>query len=299
MSIPVTRKYPFPRKILQDWPPPGIKHYYQTGERWESIATQYGVNVKSLIYHNFKTTRPDEVNFYLHKLLGLNHSTDGINYAFKKGEGFGYIIIPGREVNFAPLTIEADFDPNANRNYKNVYLERAFRNADDVDKTLETVSGVTDATLAALTFVIPTALGAMAGFVAFWMGMGAAEQGALNAMIKEERLSGLSRGIVLGVDRRKADYVKRHFLDLATRHHRDHVVAKKLEYEYKNALIVGYQEGLNVPIQARPDFFETLIARMRPHPSLTYGEDQSQWSTRSYVDFYIQCAAKLRLVYNH
>ena len=299
MSIPVTRNYPFPRQIIKDWPPPGIKHHYQTGERWESIAAQWGVNVRSLIYHNFKTTSPNEVNWYLHRFLGLNHSTDGINYAFKSGEGIGYIIVPGREVTFEPLPIQADFDPNTNRNYKNVYLERAFKNAADVDTTLETVSGVTDATLAALTFAIPTAIGAMAGFVAFWMGMGSAEQGALNAMIKEERLSGLSRGIVLGVDRRKADFVKHHFLYVANSYHRDRLVAKKLEYEYRNALVVGYQEGLNVPIPARPDFFETLISRMRPHPSITYGDDQSQWSTRSYVDFYISCAAILRRIYNH
>ena len=299
MSIPVRRKFPYPRKIIKDWPPPGIKHHYQTGERWESIAAKYGVDVKALINHNFKTTRPDEVNFYLHELVGLNHSTDGFNYAFKTGEGFGYIIIPGKEMNFDPLPVQADFDPNTNHNYKNVYLEQAFKKAADVDTTLETASGVTDATLAALTFVIPTALGAIAGFAAFWMAMGAAEQGALNVMIKAERFSGLSRGIVLGADRRKADYVKLHFLDYATRYHRDHVVAKKLEYEYKVALIAGYKEGLKIPSPARGDFFETLFARMNPHPSITYGEDQSKWSTKTYVDFYIECASILRLVYNY
>lgn len=99
----------YPRRLIPTdyWPPPGIKHYFQTGERWESVAAKYSVDVKTLIYHNFKTTRPNEVNWYLHHLIGCKYSTDGLNYAFRSGEGFGYIVIPGTTVNMEPEMITA------------------------------------------------------------------------------------------------------------------------------------------------------------------------------------------------
>ena len=94
----------YPKKLIPSnyWPPPGIKHYFQTGERWESVAAKYGIPVKNLIHHNFKTTQPEEVNWYLNKLIGCTYSTDGRNYAFKTGEGFGYIMVPGSVVNMEP-----------------------------------------------------------------------------------------------------------------------------------------------------------------------------------------------------
>ena len=97
--MPITE---YPRKLIPTdyWPPPGVKHYFKTGERWESIAAHYEIDVKVLIRHNFKTTKPNEVNWYLEKLIGCKYSADGgVNYAFKTGEGFGYIVIPASTVN--------------------------------------------------------------------------------------------------------------------------------------------------------------------------------------------------------
>jgi len=94
----------YPRKLIPTdyWPPPGIHHPVKTGERWESVAAQYGVDVKVLIYHNFKTTQPDEVNWYLKNLIGCNVSTDGRNWAFSTGLKPGYVVIPARTVNMEP-----------------------------------------------------------------------------------------------------------------------------------------------------------------------------------------------------
>ncbi|HEX6279398.1 MAG TPA: hypothetical protein VFZ49_05215 [Pyrinomonadaceae bacterium] len=99
----------YPRKLIPHnyWPPPGIKHYFQTGERWESVAAKFGIPVNQLIYHNFKTTQKEEVNWYLNELIGCKYSTDGLNYAFKTGEGFGYIVIPASVVHMEPEVYEA------------------------------------------------------------------------------------------------------------------------------------------------------------------------------------------------
>jgi hypothetical protein len=101
MSKPIEE---YPRKLipLDYWPPPGIKHPVKTGERWESVAAKYGIDVKTLIYHNFKTTRPNEVNWYLRHLIGCNVSTDGLNWAFTSGLDPGYIMVPVTTVNMEP-----------------------------------------------------------------------------------------------------------------------------------------------------------------------------------------------------
>ena len=101
MSKPIEE---YPRKLIPKnyWPPPGIKHPVQTGERWESIAAKYGIDVKALIYHNFKTTRPNEVNWYLKHVIGCKVSTDGLNWAFTSGLTPGYIVVPGTTVNMEP-----------------------------------------------------------------------------------------------------------------------------------------------------------------------------------------------------
>src|SRR4051794_25740340 len=96
--------------IPQDyWPPPGIKHPVQTGERWETVADRYGVDVKDLIYHNFKTTRPNEVNWYLRNIIGCNLSTDGRNWAFSSGLIPGYVMVPTDKVK--PPSRTYDIDP--------------------------------------------------------------------------------------------------------------------------------------------------------------------------------------------
>jgi hypothetical protein len=95
MPIPAQNET-YPRKLipLDYWPPPGIKHPVQTGERWETVAAKYGVDVKALIYHNFQTTRPSEVNWYLRHLIGCNLTTDGRNWAFSSNLNPGYIMVP-------------------------------------------------------------------------------------------------------------------------------------------------------------------------------------------------------------
>src|SRR5207247_9514430 len=74
-------------------------HRVSDGEDWASVAAQYNVNVKDLIYFNFHTNVPEEVNWYLRRNTGCNVSKDGgLNWAFSSSADPGLIYIPPSQV---------------------------------------------------------------------------------------------------------------------------------------------------------------------------------------------------------
>jgi hypothetical protein len=75
-------------------------HRVSDGEDWASVAAQYNVKVDDLIYFNFHTNVPEEVNWYLHRNTGCNISNDGgLNWAFSSSADPGLIYIPPSEVS--------------------------------------------------------------------------------------------------------------------------------------------------------------------------------------------------------
>jgi len=74
-------------------------HRVSDGEDWASVAAQYNVKVDDLIYFNFHTNVPEEVNWYLSRKTGCNVSNDGgLNWAFSSSADPGLIYIPPAEV---------------------------------------------------------------------------------------------------------------------------------------------------------------------------------------------------------
>src|SRR5260221_1294067 len=74
-------------------------HRVTDGEDWASVAAEYNVKVDDLIYFNFHTNEPEEVNWYLGRNTGCNVSNDGgINWAFSSSADPGIIYIPPSEV---------------------------------------------------------------------------------------------------------------------------------------------------------------------------------------------------------
>jgi hypothetical protein len=74
-------------------------HRVSDGEDWASVAAQYNVKVDDLIYFNFHTNIPEEVNWYLRRNTGCNVSNDGdLNWAFSSSADPGLIYIPPSEV---------------------------------------------------------------------------------------------------------------------------------------------------------------------------------------------------------
>jgi hypothetical protein len=98
--------------LAADFEPEGFveKHRVSDGEDWASVAAQYNVNVNDLIYFNFHTNVPEEVNWYLRRNTGCNVSNDGdLNWAFSSSADPGLIYIPPSEIiDMEPEDITVD-----------------------------------------------------------------------------------------------------------------------------------------------------------------------------------------------
>jgi hypothetical protein len=82
-------------------PPNSLAHHVSDGERWETVASRYGVPVKELIWENFKTHVPEEINWYLKNYVRCDTPTpDGYNWRFSTsaqnggGPRAGIIFVP-------------------------------------------------------------------------------------------------------------------------------------------------------------------------------------------------------------
>lgn len=87
-----------PAPALAAWPPGGFRDAYRVGDKpganWQTVAAGFGVpDVWDLIFFNFRTTDPREVNFYLHRYVGCWQSNDAKNFSFMGAEP-GVIFIP-------------------------------------------------------------------------------------------------------------------------------------------------------------------------------------------------------------
>ena len=105
MPLPPAPKRPMnfaplmrPAPALAVWPPMPFRDAYRVGDKlganWQTVAAGFGVpNVWDLIWFNFRTTDPREVNFYLHRYVGCWQSNDAKNFSFMGAEP-GVIFIP-------------------------------------------------------------------------------------------------------------------------------------------------------------------------------------------------------------
>jgi hypothetical protein len=137
----------------------------------------------------------------------------------------------------------------------------------------------------------------VAAEAAVLLAIGNAHAEAINSILEDQIRSGFSRGVVLGADDRPGSYVKENFVKFSPVSNAVYPeYGKKFQNAYNRALVAGYAQGRKLLEHKaqRSAFFEDLYARMSVHPSVTYGEDQDTWSDRSWVDYYIECAATFR-----
>jgi hypothetical protein len=78
-------------------PQNGTPYKVQDGDDWVKIAKRRGIKVWELIYFNFKTTNPREVNFYLERNVGCPEAPDKKNYMFSSSSAPGIIYIPAKD----------------------------------------------------------------------------------------------------------------------------------------------------------------------------------------------------------
>src|SRR5216684_658516 len=93
MANEITPDNPLPVDFVPDGSV--ATHRVSDGEDWASVAAQYNVKADDLIYFNFHTNVPEEVNWYLRRNTGCNMSNDGgLNWAFSSSADPGLIYIP-------------------------------------------------------------------------------------------------------------------------------------------------------------------------------------------------------------
>lgn len=93
--------------IAKDYVPPSSKPYQvKDGDSWVTVARANGMEPWDLIYSNFKTRDPAEVNWYLHNYVGCRHPTHDLrNWMFSSRDKPGVIHIPlARVVKTPPAT---------------------------------------------------------------------------------------------------------------------------------------------------------------------------------------------------
>ena len=94
--------------IAKDYVPPNSEpHKVRNGDSWESLARINRIKVGDLIFTNFKTRNPAEINWYLRHFVGCVQPTvDRRNWMFSSGADPGIIHIPRRVIKLPPITIK-------------------------------------------------------------------------------------------------------------------------------------------------------------------------------------------------
>lgn len=79
-------------------------HKVKDGENWWSLAKEHHLDVWQLIYFNFRTHDPDEVNWYLRHYVGCTLQTpDKKNFRFSSNADPGLIYIPVQPAVLGPV----------------------------------------------------------------------------------------------------------------------------------------------------------------------------------------------------
>jgi hypothetical protein len=137
--------------------------------------------------------------------------------------------------------------------------------------------------------------GPIAGEALVLFEIGSAHAEALNSIVTDEATSGFSRGVVLGADHRSISYVKSNYVKWSPVPNSVYPeFGKRFQNAYNRGLMAGYAQGKTLTDDERKAFFLDLMARMSVHPSVEYGEDSSQWSDKTWRDYYIESAAIFR-----
>lgn len=109
MALERRPTHPRPRGII---PLHSTPHPVADGESWTTLSQRYGVSREEIIYANFGTLVPEEVNWYLRHHVGCTRETDdGKNLMFSSGLRPGVIYIPPQKFSFPPVTIEGALPP--------------------------------------------------------------------------------------------------------------------------------------------------------------------------------------------
>ena len=100
-----------PPRLVPKGPPPGSRvppHRVSDNESFDTLALKYGVTAKDITLHNFGTSDPAELNWYLREYVGCRVATaDKHNWRFSSTAAPGIIYIPERAAPTNPALASA------------------------------------------------------------------------------------------------------------------------------------------------------------------------------------------------
>jgi hypothetical protein len=277
-------------------PRDGWPYKVKDGDSWETLARANGIAPKALVYFNFNTNNPDEVNWYLRRNTGCKVPTkDGLNWTFSLSAQPGIIYIPAKVIDFEPQPIRGKLPGKLvtlipeHEDYGPKLLEYVIDTHGIVDMALA-VSGV-ELGLLGLASEIAAPIAAELGVL---LVIGNAWAEALNYNKRQELISGFTLGVVLGADGRDVSYLKRFVKEYPVYNSFFPEQGENLKNLYNVGLATGYYQGKQLNGPQRVAFFLDLYSHMKTHPSRTYGEDSRKWDDLTFKKYYWECSGIFR-----
>jgi hypothetical protein len=275
---------------LKEWPPSDATPRPVGGasgppgapdDTWETVAQQYSMDVRRLIYFNFKTNNPQQVNFYLRTYVGCNTpSPTRWNWTFR-GAKPGVIYLPVMTLDFSPD--DQRLGPGV-MDVKPDIPDFGFKDpkwAENLRKKIEKIPQ----------------FGKIFKYTLFlaWFTVGAPTDAYIRDNSEKEYFSGVSLGIVLGADKREEGFIlsrgfKNHF------HYRD--TDPKIDDLYQLTYAVGLSTGLNYAEkmnEAQRSRLRKAVWSHMDHSRYPDFDDRDAWRKGTFLrDYYTVAAGSFR-----
>ena len=296
---------PLPREYQ---PPRGRPYTVKNGDDWKKLAFTWFLNVEELIYYNFRTGNPDEVNWYLHWYVGCNVPTkDDRNWTFSSNLKPGIIYRPPAK----PIVVRDVFDEFQESVGSGTDLAKAILEAAHSSHTAHRWHFALDvAHFALMGLEIAAAhiveLGITGGAAAIvggpllgvlnFMNLGMGHLDAINSVKEAKIRKGMSQGIVLGAAGEKNALVRSEFVNHSEEHNVQYPEQNK---NFQNAYLWGLVHGLALGRQLTRHERTLLFQQIDSMPIalLEPGEFYANLyrkSTRDRLEYYNVAAAKFR-----
>lgn len=262
-------------------------------DTWVTIARQHQMDPAKLIWFNFLTENPDEVNWYLRRNVGCNLATpDGRNWMFSDSAQPGIIYLPIDREDMEPVVIQAKktISPFA-REFEGPSspldtLGKVF----DVFQMIDTATAVAGVAVGELAIL---GIGIAIAPIALFVAIGGPHEAALNELRKKQILEGLGLGIVLTADGRSVQYIASHgYVKTQPIHNINYPqYGKQLQGIFNESLKVGILHGREFNTVAKANLWKFVGAHLNAWARMEYSGDRKTWSESKWRNWYQLCAA--------
>jgi len=285
-------------------PPGGIAYRVQDGDSWKKLAFSWFINVEYLVWFNFQTSNPDEVNWYLHRNVGCTKQTpDRRNYVFSSSDRPGVIYRPPPK----PIVFKDGIDEFNENMGSGTDLGKALQAADqsgaiydyigfslNVSDFLMTGLAISAVELGAIGLAADF-LGAVTAVVGLGLTLGGPHLGALNDIKKDKALSGITQGIVLGAARETNSFIRGNFVAGSEDYNVDYPEQRRnFQAAYIAGLLKGLEYGKRLTRRERSLLFKNLEKQAGYANPGDFYMNRFAKPERVRRDYYIECAAKFR-----